>query len=94
MIFHAGLTEFGFASAEGFIAWLAGTGALLVLYWVFWLLYFRAAKPRYALPLAVLPCLIFFAERPFFCATGCWFFFFRVVCCRAHRHYRQNTRAP
>ena len=25
MIFHAGLTEFGFASAEGFIAWLAGT---------------------------------------------------------------------
>ena len=45
MIFHAGLTEFGFASAEGFIAWLAGTGALLVLYWVFWLLYFRAAKP-------------------------------------------------
>ena len=53
MIFHAGLTEFGFASAEGFIAWLAGTGALLVLYWVFWLLYFRAAKPRYALPLAV-----------------------------------------
>ena len=35
MIFHAGLTEFGFASAEGFIAWLAGTGALLVLYWVF-----------------------------------------------------------
>ena len=44
MIFHAGLTEFGFASAEGFIAWLAGTGALLVLYWVFWLLYFRAAK--------------------------------------------------
>ena len=32
MIFHAGLTEFGFASAEGFIAWLAGTGALLVLY--------------------------------------------------------------
>lgn len=59
MIFHAGLTEFGFASTEGFIAWLAGTGALLVLYWVFWLLYFRAAKPRYALPLAVLPCLIF-----------------------------------
>ena len=32
MIFHAGLTEFGFASTEGFIAWLAGTGALLVLY--------------------------------------------------------------
>ena len=61
MIFHAGLTEFGFASAEGFIAWLAGTGALLVLYWVFWLLYFRAAKPRYALPLAVLSCLIFSA---------------------------------
>ena len=30
MIFHAGLTEFGFASAEGFIAWLAGTGALVV----------------------------------------------------------------
>ena len=68
MIFHAGLTEFGFASAEGFIAWLAGTGALLVLYWVFWLLYFRAAKPRYALPLAVLAgvcynfCVYFAAE--------------------------------
>lgn len=77
MIFHAGLTEFGFASAEGFIAWLAGTGALLVLYWVFWLLYFRAAKPRYALPLAVLPCLIFLLTA-FFCATGCWFSF---PCC-------------
>lgn len=86
MIFHAGLTEFGFASAEGFIAWLAGTGALLVLYWVFWLLYFRAAKPRHyaAAGCATLPDL--FAERPFSAPLAAGFLF-RVVCCRAHRHY-------
>ena len=73
MIFHAGLTEFGFASAEGFIAWLAGTGALLVLYWV-----------RAAAGCAALPDL--FAERPFSAPLAAGFLF-RVVCCRAHRHY-------
>ena len=93
MIFHAGLTEFGFASAEGFIAWLAGTGALLVLYWVFWLLYFRAAKPRYALPLAVLPCLIFLLNGLF---LRHWLLvFFSVLFAAAHIAITwQNTRAP
>ena len=55
MIFHAGLTEFGFASAEGFIAWLAGTGALLVLYWVFWLLFFCATGCWFSFPCCLLP---------------------------------------
>ena len=93
MIFHAGLTEFGFASTEGFIAWLAGTGALLVLYWVFWLLYFRAAKPRYALPLAVLPCLIFLLNGLF---LRHWLLVFSsVLFAAAHIAITwQNTRAP
>ena len=63
------------------------------LYWVFWLLYFRAAKPRYALPLAVLPCLIFLLNGLF---LRHWLLvFFSVLFAAAHIAITwQNTRAP
>ena len=67
MIFHAGLTEFGFAS-----------GILAAVFPR------REAPVRAAAGCAVLPDL--FAERPFSAPLAAGFLF-RVVCCRAHRHY-------
>ena len=84
MIFHAGLTEFGFASAEGFIAWLAGTAARTVLGILAAVFPRREAPVRAAAGCAALPDL--FAERPFSAPLAAGFLF-RVVCCRAHRHY-------
>ena len=84
MIFHAGLTEFGFASTEGFIAWLAGTGARTVLGILAAVFPRREAPVRAAAGCAALPDL--FAERPFSAPLAAGFLF-RVVCCRAHRHY-------
>lgn len=59
MVFNIGIAEFGFRSEEDFVIWLTVSFALLLLYWVFWLVYFRKRSMSYAMALAIIPSAIF-----------------------------------
>ena len=41
MVFPLGVWEFGFDGVGRMLLYLAGNGALLLCYWLFWFLYFR-----------------------------------------------------
>ena len=51
--------EYGFASVGAFLVYLFGNGALLLGYWIVWVLFFFKQKPWKSLALAILPTLIF-----------------------------------
>lgn len=51
--------EYGFASVGAFLVYLFGNSALLLGYWIVWVLYFFKQKPWKSLALAILPTLIF-----------------------------------
>lgn len=51
--------KFAFKSAEGFVVYLLGNGALLAVYLVTWLFYWKRQSKAQALILAVVPSCIF-----------------------------------
>ena len=51
--------EFGFQSVFELLLYLAGNGALLLAYWIVYVLYMRKRTTARALTLAVLPSCIF-----------------------------------
>lgn len=59
MVFPLGVWKFGFPSLDAMLAYLFGNGALLVCYWVFWVLYFRKAGRNRAVMLAAVPTCMF-----------------------------------
>lgn len=59
MVFHIGIDEFGFRSNEAFAIWLMGSASLLLIYWLLWLVYFRASGFFCAMMLAIIPSILF-----------------------------------
>lgn len=59
MVFPIGLPQYGFHSASGFTIWLVCIAVFLMLYWIFWGFYFRKGSLYFAMPLAVIPSVIF-----------------------------------
>lgn len=59
MVLPLGVWEFAFPSVAAMLGYLLGNGALLAVYWVYWLLYFRKTTKDRALVLAATPTCIF-----------------------------------
>lgn len=59
MVFHIGLSEFGFSSVKALVIYGAGNVVLLVIYWVTWVSYFRRPAFEKRMALAVVPVGIF-----------------------------------
>ncbi len=59
MVFCIGMDGFGFGSVGDFLIYLLGNSALLLLYWIVWILFFISQKPWKSMTLAVLPAVIF-----------------------------------
>ena len=59
MVFPIGVIKFGFSSNENFIIWLIATVILLLLYWGFWMVYFKSNTISIAIVLAIIPSIIF-----------------------------------
>ena len=51
--------KFGFGSVEEFLIYLIGNGALLLCYYLSWMLYSRKKTLSVAMPLAIIPTAIF-----------------------------------
>ena len=51
--------KFGFGSVEEFLIYLVGNGALLLCYYLFWMLYSQKKTLSKAMALAVIPTAIF-----------------------------------
>lgn len=59
MVFTVGSLTQGWASVQEFFLYIIGSAALLLLYWIVWLLYFIERKVWKSMALAVLPTLLF-----------------------------------
>ena len=59
MIFNIGIAEFGFASKAMFLVYLIGNVALLISYWIIWILYFKKQTNWEQLALAIIPTCLF-----------------------------------
>ena len=59
MVFNFGMPKFGFPSVGNFLVYLLGNAALLLAYWVAWILYFIKPCKEKSMVLAVLPVCIF-----------------------------------
>lgn len=59
MIINIGIDEFGFISKNEFLIWLLCIPSMLLLYWVFWIIYYKLHFKMIALVLAVIPSIIF-----------------------------------
>lgn len=59
IVFPLLVWEFGFRSPEAFVIWLALCAAMLLAYYICWVLYFHRPSLPVALWLAILPSAIF-----------------------------------
>ena len=59
MVFPVGVRKFGFPNVAAMLGYLLGNSALVAVYWLYWLLYFREATKERARMLAVIPACIF-----------------------------------
>lgn len=59
MVFNINIAEMGFTSDSSFTIWLVCTGALLLFYWFFWVLYSTKYRFTLAISLAIIPSIIF-----------------------------------
>lgn len=59
MVFNIGIAEFGFASKAVFLVYLIGNAALLLSYWLIWILYFKNQAYLKQLALAIIPACLF-----------------------------------
>lgn len=65
MVFNIGIYEFGFRSDKEFAIWLISSAVLMLLYWRFWVLYFKSPKIFSAMMLAIIPNIIFISSGYF-----------------------------
>lgn len=65
MVFNIGIVDFSFHSDESFASWLILTTALLLFYWIFWIIYFIAPKNFISIMLAIIPTIIFISNGLF-----------------------------
>lgn len=59
MVCSIGMDGFGFSSLDAFLLYLFGNTALLLGYWIVWLLFFHRRTFAKSMALAILPTLIF-----------------------------------
>lgn len=59
MVFCIGMRKFGFPSVGNFLIYLLGNGALLLAYWIVWILFFIKPCKVKSIVLAVIPMCIF-----------------------------------
>ncbi|MCL2632064.1 MAG: hypothetical protein FWD45_03095 [Coriobacteriia bacterium] len=59
MVLPVGIPPFGFRTLAELFIWLVGMFILVLTYWVFWYLFSKTPHKRFALSLAVIPCVIF-----------------------------------
>ena len=59
MVFNFGMPKFGFPSVGNFLVYLLGNAALLLAYWVVWILYFIKPCRGKSIVLAVIPTCVF-----------------------------------
>ncbi len=58
MVFNIGIYEYGLRSDGDSAIWLIGSALLLSIYWMFWLVYFRAPGFFCAMMLAIHPSIL------------------------------------
>ena len=85
--------KFGFASGFDMLLYLAGNGALVMAYWIVFVIYMRRKSAGSALTLAVLPACIFLLSGVL---LRHWLLFgFAVLFAVGHIHVtRKNGGAP
>lgn len=59
MVFNIGIAEFGFYTVGAFMVYLVGNVALMILYWIIWMLYFNKQTYWKQIALAVIPTCLF-----------------------------------
>lgn len=59
MIFNIGILEFGFSSVTMLLIYLIGSLALIVSYWICWMIFFVKPAFRIQIALAIIPTLLF-----------------------------------
>lgn len=59
MVLNIGLAEFGFVSVFEFLVYLFGNTALIISYWIIWVLYFKKQTYAKQITLAVIPTCLF-----------------------------------
>lgn len=62
MVFNIGIYEFGFGSKGAFVIWAISMPVLILLYWIFWVVYFKVPGMVPAMFLALIPAGIFIAN--------------------------------
>lgn len=59
MVFNFGLAKFGFASVGEFLIYFLGNVALLLAYWIIWILFFIKQTSWKSMALAMIPACVF-----------------------------------
>ncbi len=59
MIFSIGMPQFGFPSVGNFLVYILGNMALLLAYWIVWILFFINQSNGKHMALAIIPICIF-----------------------------------
>lgn len=59
MVFNIGIFEYGFMSDEMFALWFIADVALILLYWIFWIIFIFRRPMAVCVMLAVIPSIIF-----------------------------------
>lgn len=59
MVFNVGLAEFGFSSGDAFVVYVLGSIALMLAYWIIWIVFFVRQSMWNHMALAIIPTLLF-----------------------------------
>lgn len=59
MVFNIGIAEFGFPSANAFVVYFLGSIALMLAYWIIWIVFFIKRSMWNCMALAIIPTLLF-----------------------------------
>lgn len=62
MVFNIGIAEFGFASAQHFVAYLVANATLLLAYFIVYALYFKQQTNWKSMALAIIPSCLFLID--------------------------------
>jgi len=62
MVFNIGIAEFGFASAQHFVAYLIANATILLAYFIVYALYFRQQTNWKSMALAIIPSCLFLID--------------------------------
>ena len=62
MVFNIGIADFGFASAQHFVAYLIANATLLLAYFIVYALYFKQQTNWKSMALAIIPSCLFLID--------------------------------